>query len=180
MQVIQTPFEGLKIIKPSVYPDERGYFFESWNQQAFAKAGIDASFVQDNQSCSSKDTLRGMHFQIPPFEQGKLVRVITGRVLDVVVDLRKSQPTFGKYFGVELTASEKNMLWIPPGFAHGFLTLEDNSIFAYKCTGLYSREHERCIHWNDPQLNIQWGCNSPLTSPRDQAAPLFKDFVSPF
>lgn len=180
MQVVKTPFEGLMIIKPKVFPDSRGYFFEPWNSKVFQECGIHADFVQDNQSCSLKGTLRGMHFQVPPFEQGKLVRVVTGRVLDVVVDLRKAQPTFGRYFGIELSATEKNMLWIPPGFAHGFLTLEDNSIFLYKCTGFYNKEFERSIHWNDPMLHIKWGIENPLTSPKDESAPGFNDFVSPF
>ncbi|MFN2394880.1 MAG: dTDP-4-dehydrorhamnose 3,5-epimerase [Bacteroidales bacterium] len=180
MKVQQTGFEGLYIIQPSVFEDKRGYFFESWNKEKFREQGLDSVFVQDNQSMSAANVLRGMHFQVPPWEQGKLVQVIRGSVLDVVVDVRKDQPTFGKNYKLVLTSREKNMLWIPPGFAHGFLTLEDNTLFFYKCTQLYNKESERAIAWNDPQLKIDWGAENPVVSEKDNAAMNFRDFNSPF
>ena len=180
MKVQQTGFEGLYTIQPSVFEDKRGFFFESWNKQKFRDQGLDSDFVQDNQSMSAANVLRGLHFQLPPWEQGKLVQVIQGSALDVVVDLRKDQPTFGKNYKIVLTAKEKNMLWIPPGFAHGFLTLEDNTLFFYKCTQLYNKESERAIAWNDPLLNIDWGKENPIVSDKDNAAMNFRDFNSPF
>lgn len=180
MQIEVTPFEGLLIIRPRVFGDERGYFFESWNEIAFRKAGIDVSFSQDNQSASGKGVLRGLHFQVPPFDQGKLVRVISGAVLDVVVDLRSGQPTFGQHYKLRLDDQDKLMLYIPEGFAHGFKTLEDNTVFFYKCTKVYNRECERALRWNDPVLGIDWEIENPILSEKDQKAPFFKDFVSPF
>lgn len=180
MKVQQTGFEGLYIIQPSVFEDKRGYFFESWNKEKFRKQGLDFEFVQDNQSMSAANVLRGMHFQVPPWEQGKLAQVISGSVLDVVVDLRKDQPTFGQNYKLVLSSREKNMLWIPPGFAHGFLTLEDNTLFFYKCTQLYNKESDRAIAWNDPHLNIDWGTENPIVSEKDKAAMNFRDFNSPF
>lgn len=180
MQVETTPFEGLLIIKPNVFGDERGYFFESYNQESFLKAGIDISFVQDNQSASAKNVVRGLHFQIPPFEQGKLVRVIKGSVLDVVVDLRSNQPTYKKHYKLILDEYKKEMLYIPPGFAHGFKTLEDNTVFFYKCTKVYNRICERAIRWNDPCLEIDWEITDPVLSEKDINAPYLKDFVNPF
>lgn len=180
MKIQQTGFEGLYIIQPSVFEDKRGYFFESWNQQKFHEQGLDLDFVQDNQSMSASNVLRGMHFQVPPWEQGKLVQVLQGSAMDVVVDLRKNQPTFGKNFKLVISAREKNMLWIPPGFAHGFLTLEENTLFFYKCTQLYNKESERAIIWNDPQLNIDWGVENPVVSEKDKSAMNFRDFNSPF
>ncbi len=180
MKVQQTGFEGLYIIQPSVFEDKRGYFFESWNQQKFREQGLDFKFVQDNQSMSAANVLRGLHFQVPPWEQGKLVQVTQGSALDVVVDLRKDQPTFGQNYKLVLSSREKNMLWIPPGFAHGFLTLEDNTVFFYKCTQLYNKESERAILWNDPQLNIDWGIENPVVSEKDKSAMNFRDFNSPF
>ena len=180
MKVQQTGFEGLYIIQPSVFEDKRGYFFESWNQQKFRDQGLDFKFVQDNQSMSAANVLRGLHFQVPPWEQGKLVQVTQGSALDVVVDLRKDQPTFGQNYKLVLSSREKNMLWIPPGFAHGFLTLEDNTVFFYKCTQLYNKESERAILWNDPQLNIDWGIENPVVSEKDKSAMNFRDFNSPF
>jgi len=180
MQVELTPFEGLLILRPIVFGDDRGYFFESWNLETFLNAGIDVSFVQDNQSASVKNVVRGLHFQIPPFEQGKLVRVIKGSVLDVVVDLRQNQPTFGQHFKMVLDEQKKEMLYIPPGFAHGFRTLEDQSVFFYKCTKVYKRECERSIRWNDPDLGIDWEISNPTLSDKDQNAQFFKDFLNPF
>jgi len=180
MEFITTKIEGLTIIKPRVFNDERGYFYESYNKTSFAENGLDIEFVQDNQSLSQKGVLRGLHFQAPPFDQGKLVRVIQGSVLDVAVDIRPNSPTYGKYESIMLSGENKTQFWIPPGFAHGFITLEDNTIFCYKCTGPYSKESEGAILWNDSQLNINWGIDNPLVSEKDQEAQLFKHFKSPF
>lgn len=180
MKVTETPFEGLFIIEPSVFEDDRGYFFESWNRKRFQEFGLNDDFVQDNQSMSSANVLRGLHFQVPPWEQGKLVRVLQGSVLDVVVDLRKNEPTFGKHFSLVMSDRQKNMLWIPPGFAHGFLTLEENTVFFYKCTRFYHRESDTGIAWNDPDLGIDWGIDNPVVSQKDYKAMRFRDFNSPF
>jgi len=180
MEIIKTPLEGLLVIKPRVFRDERGYFFESWSKQSFAEVGLNLDFAQDNQSLSDKGVLRGLHFQNPPYAQGKLVRVIKGAVLDVSVDIRKDSPTYGQYFSVELSEENKTIVWIPPGFAHGFVTLEDNTIFTYKCTGLYSKDSEGALLWNDKDLNINWEINDPLVSEKDLVAGNFKNFVSKF
>lgn len=180
MEIVRTKIPDLYIIKPAVYEDDRGYFFESYNKEAFLRAGIDQNFVQDNESKSGKGVLRGLHFQHPPFTQGKLVRVMQGAVLDVAVDLRKSSPTYGQWASVELTQDNKWMYWVPPGFAHGFVTLEDHTVFFYKCTNTYNKASEGAILWNDPLLNIDWGISQPLLSQKDMEAPLFADFVSPF
>lgn len=180
MEIIKTGIAGLLIVKPQVFEDYRGYFFESYNKEKFLSQGIDQNFVQDNESKSMKGVLRGLHFQAPPFAQGKLVRVMKGAVLDVAVDLRKQSPTYGKWASIELTESNKWMYWVPPGFAHGFLTLEDNTVFFYKCTNVYNKMSEGSIRWNDPDLGIDWGISQPLLSDKDREAPLFKDFTSPF
>jgi len=180
MVVNKTDIEGLLIIKPKVFEDDRGYFYESFNKERLLEVGIELEFVQDNQSLSSKGVLRGLHFQNPPYEQGKLIRVITGSVLDVAVDIRKDSPTYGKWVSVELNADNKIMFWIPPGFAHGFVTLEDNTTFFYKCTGLYNYESEGGILWNDPDLNINWKINDPLLSEKDKVCPRFKELESRF
>lgn len=180
MKVLETGFRGLVMIEPTVFTDERGYFFESWNHQRFNNHGLGATFLQDNESRSAANVLRGLHFQLPPWQQGKLVRVFNGSVIDVVVDLRKSEPTFGKHFKYKLTAQQKNMLWIPPGFAHGFLTLEDDTVFFYKCTQVYNKESEAAIAWFDPDLAIDWGVEDPVVSEKDKIAPFFRDFESPF
>lgn len=180
MEIIQTEIRDLLIIKPQVFEDDRGYFFESYNLEKFARAGIDVSFVQDNESKSMKNVLRGLHFQAPPFAQGKLVRVMRGAVLDVAVDLRKSSPTYGKWASIVLTESNKFMYWIPAGMAHGFLTLEDNTVFFYKCTNVYDKPSEGSIRWNDQTLAIQWGIENPVLSAKDEVAPAFDAFVSPF
>ena len=168
------------LIKPSIYEDERGYFFESYNIEEFEKEGIDVLFKQDNESRSHKGVLRGLHFQNPPYEQGKLVRVIKGAVLDVVVDIRKDSISYGKCVSNILNEENKMIYWIPPGFAHGFLTLEDDTIFNYKCTDVYNRESEDSIRWNDPEIGIDWGIDNPVVSEKDNTAPLFKDFQSKF
>lgn len=180
MEIIKTNIPDLYIVKPTVFEDHRGYFFESYNKEVFLRHGIDQNFVQDNESKSQKNVLRGLHFQKPPFAQGKLVRVIRGSVLDVAVDIRKSSPTYGKWASIELTQENKWMYWVPPGFAHGFVTLEDNTTFFYKCTNMYNKESEGSILWNDPNLNIDWKISQPILSEKDIIAPLFKDFISPF
>jgi len=176
----KTFIAGLLVIKPKVFEDERGYFFESYNEQLLEEAGLHAKFVQDNQSMSQKNVLRGLHFQAPPFAQGKLVRVIKGAALDVVADIRKNSPTYGKCFSIELNEQNKTMLWVPEGFAHGFLTLHNNTIFYYKCTNYYNKNSEGSVLWNDTDLNINWGIDTPILSEKDKAGTPFKDFVSPF
>ncbi|PLX02071.1 MAG: dTDP-4-dehydrorhamnose 3,5-epimerase [Marinilabiliales bacterium] len=180
MEVIKTKIPDLYIVKPTVFEDHRGYFFESYNKENFLRNGIDHNFVQDNESKSSKGVLRGLHFQKPPFAQGKLVRVMKGSVLDVAVDIRKNSPTYGKWASVELTQDNKWMYWVPPGFAHGFVTLEDNTVFFYKCTNVYNKNSEGSILWCDPDLHIDWKVENPILSEKDKTGPLFKDFVSPF
>ncbi|MBP6304101.1 MAG: dTDP-4-dehydrorhamnose 3,5-epimerase [Bacteroidia bacterium] len=180
MEVIKTPLEGLLVIEPKVFKDHRGYFYESYNAEAFKQAGIEAVFVQDNQSLSQKGILRGLHFQAPPHAQGKLVRVIKGAVLDVVVDIRKNSPTYGQHFSIELTEENFKMFWIPPGFAHGFVTLEDHTIFSYKCTDVYNKAAEGGLLWNDPELGINWGIEQPVLSEKDTLNPQLKNFNSPF
>ena len=180
MKIEKSHIEGLIVIKPDVIEDHRGYFFESYNEEKFRQLGIDEKFLQDNESKSGKGVLRGLHFQVPPYQQGKLVRVIKGAVLDVAVDLRNSSPTYGQWVSIELSEKNKWMYWIPAGFAHGFLTLEENTIFFYKCTQVYHRESEMGIAWDDPDLRIDWGTDQPLISEKDKTAGRFRDFVSPF
>lgn len=180
MNILQTSFPGVLIIDPVRYRDQRGEFLEVFQKELFKNHGIDLDFVQDNLSVSKKNVIRGLHFQIPPFEQGKLVRVDYGAVMDVVVDLRKGSPTFGKFITVILTSENRLQLFIPPGLAHGFAVLENNSIFSYKCSNYYSREHDRVIRWNDPDLQIPWNIEEPIISEKDQNGILFRDFDSPF
>ena len=180
MEVIETKIKDLLIIHPKVFGDTRGYFFESYNEGDFKKQGIEVKFIQDNQSLSNNGVLRGLHFQAPPYDQGKLVRVITGAVLDVAVDIRKNSPTYGEHIAIELTAENKTMFYIPPGFAHGFLTLQDNTIFSYKCTNLYNKSSEGTVLWNDTDLKINWNISNPLLSEKDLIGTKFKDFISPF
>jgi dTDP-4-dehydrorhamnose 3,5-epimerase len=180
MEIIKTPLEGLLIIKPDVFEDERGYFFESFNHGKFLNLGLDLKFMQDNESKSKKGVLRGLHFQAPPFAQGKLVRVMRGSVLDVAVDIRRQSPTYGKWESIVLSGQNKWMYWIPEGFAHGFVTLEDDTIFFYKCTNIYNKASEGSILWNDPDLNIHWDIMDPVISAKDKISPAFKDFTSPF
>jgi dTDP-4-dehydrorhamnose 3,5-epimerase len=180
MDIKSTSIEGLLIIEPQVFTDPRGYFYESYNKEKFVAAGINIEFVQDNQSLSQKGIIRGLHFQAPPFDQGKLVRVIQGAVLDVAVDIRKNSPTYGQNFSIELSAQNRTMFYIPPGFAHGFETLEDNTIFLYKCTDVYNKQSEGGLLWNDADLGIKWQSSNPLISDKDKILPLFKDFLSPF
>ncbi|MDB4218589.1 dTDP-4-dehydrorhamnose 3,5-epimerase [Planktomarina temperata] len=157
MKVIDTAIKDVKIIEPTVYQDERGFFFESFNQRKFEEAiGRKVEFVQDNHSKSAKGVLRGLHYQLPPHAQGKLVRVVKGEVFDVAVDIRKSSHTHGQWVGVNLSAENKKQLWIPEGFAHGFLTMNEHTEFIYKTTNYYAPAYERCIQWCDPSLAIEW------------------------
>lgn len=180
MEIIETKIKDLLIIKPDVFLDERGYFFESYNRQRFLEHGLDMTFMQDNESQSMRGVLRGLHFQKPPFAQGKLVRVVKGAVMDVAVDLRKSSPTYGQWESVELTEENKFMYWIPEGFAHGFVCLKDYTVFTYKCTNIYNKASEGSLRWNDPDLNVQWNIENPILSEKDKVSPLFRDFVTPF
>jgi dTDP-4-dehydrorhamnose 3,5-epimerase len=175
MKVTPTAIPDVLVIEPQVFGDDRGFFFESYNRKAFEEAtGLDADFVQDNHSKSTRGVLRGLHYQLPPRAQGKLVRVVQGEVFDVAVDLRKSSPTFGRWVGDILSAENKKQIWIPPGFAHGFLTLSDTAEFIYKTTDYYSPEHERCICWNDPLIAIPWPLHGmPLVSVKDASGPRF-------
>lgn len=180
MEVIKSDIEGLLILKPKVFGDERGYFFESYNEEIYRKAGIDYLFLQDNISKSKKGTIRGLHYQVGDKAQGKLCKVIYGKVLDVAVDIRFGSPTFGKYFSSELSEDNHTQLWIPPGFAHGFSVLSDEAIFSYKCTALYSKENERAILYNDKDLNINWKVDNPIVSEKDLKAPLLKNIAKEF
>jgi dTDP-4-dehydrorhamnose 3,5-epimerase len=169
VKVTATALPDVKIIEPRVIGDPRGFFLESWNARDFAAAGIDAHFVQDNHSRSARGVLRGLHYQVEQ-PQGKLVRAIAGAVFDVAVDLRRASPDFGRWVGVQLSAANHRMLWVPPGFAHGFLVLEDSSEVLYKCTDFYAPSHERCLLWSDPQVCIAWPLDriaTPSLSPRD-------------
>ncbi|MBN8692996.1 MAG: dTDP-4-dehydrorhamnose 3,5-epimerase [Bacteroidetes bacterium] len=180
MELINTGISDLWVIKPKVFADARGYFFESYNKELFASNGLNLNFVQDNQSLSHKGVLRGLHFQNPPYAQGKLVRVITGAVYDVAVDIRKNSPTYGKYFGAELSEENKLMMYIPEGFAHGFLTLRDNTVFSYKCTNLYNKASEDCIKWDDKTIGIKWNVENPLLSEKDLNGKEFASYISQF
>jgi len=175
MKVSDTELPGVRLIEPRVFGDDRGFFLETWNAASFAAAGLDVAFVQDNHSRSQRGVLRGLHYQVVA-PQGKLVRVTAGAVFDVAVDLRRSSPHFGRWTGHELSAANKAMLWIPPGFAHGFLVLSDEADFLYKCTALYAPEHDRALRWDDPALAIDWPLDRPpLLSAKDAAAPLLAD-----
>lgn len=176
MKLTRTAIEDVVIIEPAVFGDDRGFFMESWNAARFAEAGIDAAFVQDNHSRSARGVLRGLHYQVNR-PQGKLVRVAVGRVFDAVVDLRRASPSFGKWVGVELSADNKRMLWVPPGLGHGFLTLEDGTDFLYKCTEYYSPEDERSIRWDDPTIGIAWPLDgmTPRLSAKDEAGLPFSE-----
>lgn len=179
MNIVECDIPGPLVIEPKVFGDDRGFFLESWNADAFAKAGLDLSFVQDNHSRSQKGVLRGMHFQNPG-PQGKLVRVVRGAVFDAVVDLRHSSPTFGRWTGVTLTAENKRMFWVPEGFAHGFLTLEDGTDFLYKCTAPYAPQNEHSLAWDDPAVGIEWPLDGmePQLSAKDRAGVPLNEVVA--
>jgi len=176
MKVVDTGLPGVKLIEPKVFGDDRGFFLESWNAKTFADAGLDLDFVQDNHSRSAKGVLRGLHYQLAN-PQGKLVRVTIGRVFDVAVDLRRSSPDFGRWVGYELSAENKKMLWVPPGFGHGFVVLSESADFLYKCTTIYAPADERAVRWDDPDLGIDWRLDgaTPLLSAKDAAAPSLAD-----
>ena len=180
MEIKEERIKGLFSIQPKIFGDERGYFLETFSLNKYNEVLADFNFVQDNLSLSSKGVLRGLHFQKPPFDQGKLVQVIKGSVLDVSVDIRKNSPTYGEHLSIILSEKEKNQIWIPPGFAHGFCALEDNTIFSYKCTNYYSPENESTILWNDELLNIDWAIENPIISEKDKKGIKFENFVSPF
>ena len=180
MNITKTFIEGLIVIEPSIFTDSRGSFFESWNSKKFKEIGINEDFDQDNQSVSLKGVIRGLHFQNPPFAQAKLVRVIKGSVLDVAVDLRKKSKTYGMYYSLVLSEKNNKSFFIPKGFAHGFLSLEDNTVFSYKCSGLYNKKSEESLLWNDKDLNIDWQITDPIVSEQDSNALLFKDFKTKF
>jgi dTDP-4-dehydrorhamnose 3,5-epimerase len=182
MKLHPTALPGVLIVEPAVFADARGWFMESFNEARFSAAVQDLAlpapprFVQDNHSCSQAGVLRGLHYQMPPHAQGKLVRVVQGAAYDVAVDIRAGSPSFGQWVGVELNATNHRQMWIPPGFAHGFLALQDNTHFLYKTTDVYARECERSICWNDPAIGITWpavpGVGVPLVAPKDAAAPM--------
>ncbi len=181
MKLLDKIFDAVLVIQPQVFEDNRGYFFESFSYQKINEIGLDAKFIQDNESLSTqKGVLRGLHFQNNPFAQGKLIRVIKGSVFDVAVDIRKNSKTYGEHFALELNEENKTMLYIPPGFAHGFVTLRDNTIFNYKCTNYYNKASEDGILWNDKDLNINWGVENPILSEKDENNQLFKNFKSLF
>jgi dTDP-4-dehydrorhamnose 3,5-epimerase len=177
MKIIETGFKGLLVIKPTIHSDNRGYFFESFNQAVFQNAGIDFSPVQDNESKSSKGVIRGLHYQLKPFDQAKLIRVIEGRILDVALDIRKDSLTYGKWYCIELDSETKDQVLIPRGFAHGFSVLSDIAIIQYKCDNIYNHLYERGIALNDPALDINWktGSADPVISEKDLKHPLLKD-----
>jgi dTDP-4-dehydrorhamnose 3,5-epimerase len=177
MKIIETGFNGLIVIKPNVYSDNRGYFFESFNLASFQRAGILFSPVQDNESKSSRGVIRGLHYQLKPFDQAKLIRVIDGKILDVALDLRKNSLTYGKWYCIELDSDTKDQLLVPRGFAHGFSVLSDIAVIQYKCDNVYNSQYERGIALNDPALDINWktGSAEPVISEKDLKHPLFKD-----
>ena len=189
MKLTPTTLPGVVIAEPAVFGDDRGWFCESYNQARFdaalAALGLPAPrpFVQDNESMSAKGVLRGLHYQLPPHPQGKLVRVVQGAVLDVAVDIRRASPSFGHWVAVELSADNRRQLWIPEGFAHGFVALQDDTRFLYKTTDFYAKDCERAIRWDDPAIGIRWplpaGIAQPLVAPKDSAAPLLRDADKP-
>jgi dTDP-4-dehydrorhamnose 3,5-epimerase len=185
MKLVTTPLPGVVIVEPVAFADDRGWFMESFSEPRWQKALADLGlpptrpFVQDNHSCSKAGVLRGLHYQLPPHPQGKLVRVVQGAAFDVAVDIRRGSPTFGRWFGVELTAANRRQFWVPEGFAHAFLALEDDTHFLYKTTDVYAKECERSIRWDDAAIGIEWplpkGLKAPLVAPKDAAAPGLRD-----
>lgn len=181
MKIVDEKLNGLLLLQPDVFGDDRGYFYESFHLTRYAEFGIIDSFVQDNISKSVKNTLRGLHYQVGNAAQGKLVQVLTGKVLDVAVDIRFGSPSFGKYYAAEISEENHYQLWIPPGFAHGFSVLSDLAVFSYKCTSLYSKQDERIILYNDSDLNIDWKISSsPLLSPKDLLGKKFSEIEKDF
>lgn len=181
LEVKNTSIEGLYLVRPRRFSDDRGYFSETFSRRDFASAtGYDVEFVQDNESLSKAGVVRGLHFQVPPKTMGKLVRVVSGCIIDVAVDLRVGSPTYGKHQAVKLDAIEGWQLYVPDGFAHGFSVLEEGTKVAYKCTEYYAPDYEQSIKWDDAYLQIDWGVESPMVSEKDSQAPSFRDFKSPF
>jgi dTDP-4-dehydrorhamnose 3,5-epimerase len=180
LKVTKPDIAGLLVIAPDIFNDDRGFFFESFSQKKYRELGISDEFVQDNISKSTKGTVRGLHYQVGKFAQGKLCQVIEGEVLDVAVDIRFNSPTFGKHFSLILNSELKNQLWVPAGFAHGFSVLSDEAIFSYKCTNYYNKEHERSILYNDPDLKIDWKVEQPIVSDKDLKAAMFKEIEKDF
>ncbi|MGV3539753.1 MAG: dTDP-4-dehydrorhamnose 3,5-epimerase [Rufibacter sp.] len=180
MQIKQYPIAGVIEITPRVFADDRGAFLETFSAKLFAEAGITDTFVQDNKSISKKGVLRGLHFQRPPYAQAKLVSVVAGKAFDVVVDVRKGSPTYGQHATCLLEADKHNMFFVPTGFAHGFVALEEGTIFQYKCSNYYNKESEGGLLWNDPELGIDWGIENPLVSEKDEILPTLSAFESPF
>ena len=182
MEIVKTDIDGVVIIEPRVFGDERGYFFESFSQREFEKLGINTVFVQDNESKSCYGVVRGLHFQAPPYAQAKLVRCVKGRIRDIAVDIRKGSPTYGKHVAVELTEDNHRLFFIPHGFAHGFSVLSETAVFQYKCDNYYTPQSEGALLWNDKDLNINWLIPDKhvVLSEKDRHHPLFKDFESPF
>jgi dTDP-4-dehydrorhamnose 3,5-epimerase len=180
MTIDQTPLKDLLLVKPDVHADARGYFFESYSDRTFGEAGLHFKWVQDNESLSQRGVLRGLHYQVEPMAQAKLVRVIAGEAYDVAVDIRKTSPTFGRWFGAVLSEANKLQMLIPRGFAHGFVVLRDNTVFSYKCDNFYSKEHERGIIWNDPDLAIDWtlGASDVQLSEKDRGLATFAQAVT--
>lgn len=175
MKIEKLQLQGLLVIQPELHRDERGYFTEIFRKEWFRLYNADIDFVQDNESCSAKGVLRGLHYQDPPWAQGKLVRVVRGFARDVAVDIRTGSPTFGKWVAFDLRDDELKMIYIPPGFAHGFLSLKENTLLQYKCTAYYNKKADRSIRWSDPDLNIDWGFENPVLSDKDRNAPLLRE-----
>ncbi|MCD4736181.1 MAG: dTDP-4-dehydrorhamnose 3,5-epimerase [Bacteroidales bacterium] len=180
MEIVKTGIDGLLIFRPDIYKDKRGYFSEIFRQEWFDGINIQSGFVQENESYSQKNVLRGLHFQNPPYEQGKVIRVINGAIRDVAVDIRRNSPTYGEWKIFEMSENSMEYLWLPAGFAHGFVCLEDGTKVQYKCTNYYNREAEGSIRWNDPDLAIHWNVNSPIISDKDHNTPFFKELQSLF
>lgn len=175
MKFIETNLKGVYVIEPVIFEDDRGHFLEAFREKVFQEQGLISNYVQDNISTSTKGVVRGLHYQKDPFTQAKLVMVVKGEVLDVAVDIRRDSPTFGHHFSIELNDKNRRMMLIPPGFAHGFSVLSDETTVFYKCSGYYNKEHERGIRWNDPELNIDWKAARPVISQKDQKQPFLKD-----
>ena len=180
MKVTALPIDGPLLIEPQKFCDSRGHFLESYNTERYKTIIGAHDFVQDNLSLSDKNVIRGLHFQAPPYAQGKLVSVLKGAVVDVIVDIRSNSPTYGEHLAIELNDEDYKQMWIPPGFAHGFLSIKKNTLFSYKCSAPYATAFERTLLWNDPDLAIDWKANSPIVSEKDTLGELFRTFKSPF
>jgi dTDP-4-dehydrorhamnose 3,5-epimerase len=180
LKILRTPIEGLLLIEPKVFGDSRGYFFEGYRKSALAELGFHSDFIQENESKSAANVVRGLHLQSPPFAQSKLIRVVAGAIFDVALDVRTSSPTYGKWYGMELSEENKLSMLVPEGFAHGFCSLSENTVVQYRCSAYYAPESELGVQWNDPTLGIRWPVQNPLVSERDKKWPSLADFRSPF